>query len=239
MKFSSVSSKVASMIDQELMGSIGFTLQQLMELAGFSVAQAVLRQYPATGAKKQVLVISGPGNNGGDGLVCARHLKLFGYEPIVFYPKRGGREPFYGQLVKQLEFFNVPVLSQNENWLQLLDKEKTVCIVDSMFGFSFHPPLKAPFDDILTHLKMHEKDIPIVAVDVPSGWDVDNGPLDENAIQPSTLVSLTVPKPCANFLVPTCAHYVGGRFVPAHFAEKYGFKPFDYQGTDQILKVST
>lgn len=77
-----VSSKLAAEIDKELMGpQIGFTLQQLMELAGFSVAQAVCRQFPLRGKTetekgKHVFVIAGPGNNGGDGLVCARHLKL-------------------------------------------------------------------------------------------------------------------------------------------------------------------
>ena len=45
-----VSSKLAAEIDKELMGpQIGFTLQQLMELAGFSVAQAVCRQFPLRG----------------------------------------------------------------------------------------------------------------------------------------------------------------------------------------------
>ena len=238
MSFKVVSSKVAASIDQELMGPVGFTLQQLMELAGLSVAEAVLQQYPVKSSKSQVLVISGPGNNGGDGLVCARHLKLFGYEPVVYYPKRSGREEFYGQLVKQLEFFDVPVLGQGEdNWLEYLEHENTLCVIDSMFGFSFHPPMRAPFDDILSKLKQFEKKVPIVAVDVPSGWDVDKGPIDNKAIQPDTLVSLTVPKPCAQFLKPEANHYVGGRFVPRHFAQKYGFEPFKYKSGDQILKL--
>lgn len=71
---------------------IGFTLQQLMELAGFSVAQAVCRQFPLKGKTeaekgKHVFVIAGPGNNGGDGLVCARHLKLaFWLQPYCLLP---------------------------------------------------------------------------------------------------------------------------------------------------------
>ncbi|CDO96316.1 unnamed protein product [Kluyveromyces dobzhanskii CBS 2104] len=233
-----VSSKAAASIDQELMGPVGFTLQQLMELAGLSAAEAVLKQYPAKTPKNQVLVISGPGNNGGDGLVCARHLKLFGYEPVVYYPKRSGREEFYGQLVKQLEFFEVPVLGKDDgNWVQYLKHDNTVCVIDAMFGFSFHPPMRAPFDEILSELKQSEKKVPIVAVDVPSGWDVDQGPTDSSAIQPDTLVSLTVPKPCAQFLNPEANHYVGGRFIPKHFAQKYGFESFGYKSGDQILKL--
>lgn len=60
-------------IDQELFNDYGFSVDQLMELAGLSCAQSIHSFYP----KGKILVIVGPGNNGGDGLVCARHLKLF------------------------------------------------------------------------------------------------------------------------------------------------------------------
>lgn len=241
--FKVVSSKLAAEIDQELMGpQVGFTLQQLMELAGFSVAQAVSREFPLGKANvdKHVFVIAGPGNNGGDGLVCARHLKLFGYNPIVYYPKRSERNEFYKQLVKQLGFFKVPVLSQEGNstdWLEYLEPEKTLCIVDAIFGFSFKPPLREPFKGILEQLHELENKVPIVSVDIPSGWDVDEGPTTEKSITPSVLVSLTVPKPCSNFLKIGTPHYVGGRFIPREFANKYGFDPFNYQSTEQILKL--
>lgn len=241
--FKVVSSKLAAEIDQELMGpQVGFTLQQLMELAGFSVAQAVSREFPLDKASidKHVFVIAGPGNNGGDGLVCARHLKLFGYNPIVYYPKRSERNEFYKQLVSQLNFFKVPILSQegdSTDWLEYLKPESTLCIVDAIFGFSFKPPMREPFKGILTQLHELENQVPIVSVDVPSGWDVDEGPITEDAINPAVLVSLTVPKPCSNFLQRNTAHYVGGRFIPREFANKYGFEPFDYELTDQVLKL--
>ncbi|AQZ10151.1 YNL200C [Zygosaccharomyces parabailii] len=238
-----VSSKLAAEIDQELMGpAVGFTLPQLMELAGFSVAQAVTREFPpgSVSMDKNVFVIAGPGNNGGDGLVCARHLKLFGYNPVVFYPKRSERNEFYKQLVNQLNFFKVPVLPNDQgstDWLEYLDPERTLCIVDAIFGFSFKPPIREPFATILDHLYGLKDKVPIVSVDVPSGWDVDKGPITELALKPSTLVSLTVPKPCSTHLTEDTSHYVGGRFIPRDFANKYGFEPFDYEGTDQVLKL--
>ena len=51
----------------------GFSVDQLMELAGLSVASALVDAYPKS---KRVLIVAGPGNNGGDGLVAARHLYL-------------------------------------------------------------------------------------------------------------------------------------------------------------------
>lgn len=67
-------------IDQELFNDYKFSVDQLMELAGLSCATAVARGFPRDSfgqSDPQVLVVCGPGNNGGDGLVCARHLKLF------------------------------------------------------------------------------------------------------------------------------------------------------------------
>lgn len=233
-----LTSQLAAALDADLLGPhAGFTLEQLMELAGLSVAQAIHMQWGSNSKKSRVFVISGPGNNGGDGLVCARHLKLFGFEPIVFYPKRSSKVPFYNQLLKQLEFFKIPVISFKDQWKQYLDNEITLCVVDALFGFSFKPPIKEPFGEILMELKKYEKSLPIVSVDIPSGWDVDTGPLDSSAIVPKVLVSLTVPKLCANFIDPSVTiHYVGGRFVPPHFAEKYGFSVFNYPRGDQVMR---
>jgi len=79
-------------IDEELMGPAGaFSIDQLMELAGLACAQALAtvydrKQYP------RVLVGCGPGNQGGDGLVAARHLAMFGYKPTVYLPKPGNKD---------------------------------------------------------------------------------------------------------------------------------------------------
>ena len=56
-----------------------------MELAGVSCAEAFMRTYPD--ASTPVIVFAGPGNNGGDGLVAARHLALRSYRVTIVLPK--------------------------------------------------------------------------------------------------------------------------------------------------------
>lgn len=68
----------AAALDEDLMGPYNFKLEQLMELAGLSCAEAINKEYPTTSFPR-VIVLAGPGNNGGDGLVAARHLKHAGY----------------------------------------------------------------------------------------------------------------------------------------------------------------
>lgn len=66
------------------MGELGFSVEQLMELAGLSVASAIHAEYTPLQFPR-VLVIAGPGNNGGDGLVAARHLTHFGHQVQVIH----------------------------------------------------------------------------------------------------------------------------------------------------------
>ena len=91
----------AQRLDELLFTKYNHSVTQLMELAGQAVAMAFMKIQPDKESK--ILVMAGPGNNGGDGLVAARHLTYFGYNDIkVVYPKASKREPM-PDLVKQLE----------------------------------------------------------------------------------------------------------------------------------------
>jgi hypothetical protein len=71
--FSYINASLAKQIDDSLMSVPGFSLDQLMELAGLAVAVAATRAFPLP-THRRILIVCGPGNNGGDGLVAARHL---------------------------------------------------------------------------------------------------------------------------------------------------------------------
>lgn len=239
--FKTLSAKAAAALDQELMSTGAYSIDQLMELAGLSVAKCIYKQYPPqSGSPNKVLVLVGPGNNGGDGLVCARHLKLWrNYEPIVYYPKRSSKDLFV-RLETQLRDLGVEQIDSLDRVKNLIDGGSLRVIVDSLFGFSFKPPVRAPFDDLINYLSANASKIaPIVSVDIPSGWDVDNGPVGAD-IGASMLISLTAPKPCAKrFVGPGKVHYLGGRFISDAIAEKYDIMDLlkAYQHDELVVKL--
>ncbi|KAL8584072.1 hypothetical protein ACOMHN_022412 [Nucella lapillus] len=225
----------AQKIDEELFSTYAFSVDQLMELAGYSCAVAVAKCYPACTLPKHqaaVLVCCGPGNNGGDGLVCARHLQLFGFSPSIFYPKQPSKQLF-ANLRTQCEKMNMPFVESLPADAQCL-KESYNLIVDALFGFSFKGPPRPQFQEILDKLKTVEEDVPICSVDVPSGWDVEEG--CEGGLQPQLLISLTAPKKCAR-LFRGKHHILGGRFMPPSLAEKYDLRLPDYPDTAAIVEL--
>lgn len=238
MTLRTLSAKAAAQLDAELMSAGAFTLDQLMELAGLLVAKAVYRQYPPSAAGNKLLVLVGPGNNGGDGLVASRHLKLWGYEPVLFYPKKSTKQPLYLSLLEQLRQLEVAEVELDDA-KKLATDSKVVAIIDSLFGFSFKPPLRPPFGELVAYLVAHET-APVVSVDIPSGWDVDEGPTEAKSLNPNMLISLTAPKPCAgHFDAADKIHYLGGRFINPAVAEKYGIADLvkKYPGDELIVKL--
>ncbi|KAK9460328.1 YjeF N-terminal domain-containing protein [Lipomyces oligophaga] len=232
-----LSAKNAALLDAELMSTGGFSLDQLMELAGLSCAQAVYKSYPPT-EKNRVLVLVGPGNNGGDGLVAARHLKLFGYTPTIYYPKQPNKD-IYQRLTTQLHNMNIPFTTDIQSALISTDQ-----ILDALFGFSFHPPIKPPFDTVIAMLEKTSK--PVVSIDIPSSWTVDAGPPPSSSkpgedqigakFHPKVLVSLSAPKPAAKFFHGE-RHFLGGRFISSQIAERWNLDLPEYPGVDQVVQL--
>ena len=223
-------------LDCELMSTPGFSLEQLMELAGLAVAEAVYAVVPPTGGenKKKILLVCGPGNNGGDGLVAARHLTLFGFDCTVVYPKQSKKQHFVN-LVKQMGDVGVTILEE----MPLEAKEgQYAAIVDAIFGFSFKGEggIREPFNSIITDMiasqgKGDGSGTSIISVDVPSGWDVNGGD-GGTGFMPDVLISLTSPKLSSKKF--TGRHFVGGRFLPPAIAEKYGVSMPPYEGVQQV-----
>jgi NAD(P)H-hydrate epimerase len=229
MALRTLGSKAAAALDEELMSSGAFSLDQLMELAGLSVSQSLYILSPPS-KSPNVLVACGPGNNGGDGLVAARHLHHFGYKPSVYYPKQSKNE-LYGRLRKQLEQLKVPF---TDDFVSAMGKSDYV--IDAIFGFSFSGEVREPFPGVIKALA--ESKVPVLAVDAPSSWNIEDGPPSDGpgkGYNPDALISLSAPKPLVKWFKGR--HFVGGRFLSKEIAEKYGFDIPPYKGSDQVVEV--
>lgn len=132
-------------IDLELFNEYKYSVDQLMELAGLSCAHAIVKSYGRNEVSKRILVCCGPGNNGGDGLVCARHLAILGYQCTVYYPKRTDKE-LYRNLVIQCQTFAPLINFINECPENAAEYS---LIVDALFGFQFQPPVRELFIPIM------------------------------------------------------------------------------------------
>ncbi|KAH7310980.1 YjeF N-terminal domain-containing protein [Rhexocercosporidium sp. MPI-PUGE-AT-0058] len=226
-----LSAKNAAALDKDLMSIGAFSIDQLMELAGLSVSQAVYRVHPPSKGRR-ILVACGPGNNGGDGLVAARHLWHYGYKPTIYYPKQS-KNDLYQRLSTQLKNLNIPFTEDFPTALKETDH-----IVDAIFGFSFTGSIREPFPAVIQALQ--ETSIPVLSVDAPSSWNIEDGPPSSgpgSSFKPAVLVSLTAPKPLVRFFGGR--HFIGGRFVSPDIQKKYDLELPEYEGIDQVVEVGS
>lgn len=153
-----LSAKEAAQLDEVLMSDeVGYTLDQLMELAGQAVAHGVDELFPMG----HVYVAVGPGNNGGDGLVAARHLVQLGREATVMIPRPSkGRFP---KLERLCEVHGVGIIEDT------IVRPDAGVVVDCVFGFSFRPRGSEGVSGALADLvrAIDECEAPVVSVDVP------------------------------------------------------------------------
>ena len=135
---------------------LGYPSILLMEAAGRAVAAAVRERYPQAG---RVVVVSGKGNNGGDGFVAARWLHFWGYQVLVYAPE-GHRGD--AALARAALAAHLPI-----GPLEELDLSGAGVVVDALFGTG---PSRAAAGEYAAIIEtINRADAPVVAIDVPSG----------------------------------------------------------------------
>jgi len=153
----------------------------LMEAAGKAVADAVRAHWP----RMPVLVLCGPGNNGGDGFVAARHLAWAGWP--VRLALSGGRRPS-GDAAHHAALWTGPV----EAWSPAL-LEGTGLVVDALFGAGLSRPIQGQARAMLEAVS--HSGLPVCAVDMPSGLDGETGEVLGAAVPAALTVTFFRKKP--------------------------------------------
>lgn len=168
----------------------GIPGRELMENAGRAVAEAVRERF----GRRDCLVLCGPGNNGGDGFVAARHLEQAGMP--VRLALLGSPERLEGDAAWAAGTWSGAV--------QALDAQTDLpgedgLVLDALFGAGLARPLEGAPAELLRRIAA--SGLPAVAVDVPSGLDGDSGQVRGMALPAVMTVSFFRPKP-AHLLFP-------------------------------------
>ncbi|MGC8874927.1 MAG: NAD(P)H-hydrate epimerase, partial [Chloroflexia bacterium] len=174
----------------------GTTIEELMERAGRAVACETLARLGAEGGAqgRHVLVLVGPGNNGGDALVAGRYLLESG---LVVHAYLWKRQAEGDMLVDALEQRGGKVVRADEDdaELSLLRRELgTVdAVIDGLLGMGIQRPVEGRLRDIVEQVNRARVGL-VVAVDLPTGVHADTGQVMGVAIRSDITVSMGFPK---------------------------------------------
>jgi len=173
----------------------GSSEAQLMEEAGLAVAQEAWMLL-GTLEGRRIVVLAGPGNNGGDGLVAARHLYDWGAEVAVYLPA-GHRT---ANRLDDLRQRDIPVSGAGAGASELdALLGPADLVIDALLGIGMQRPIEDsdPIGVTLDRLRTARSGFQppkLVAVDVPTGMDADSGTMDPRTVTPDITVTFGLPK---------------------------------------------
>jgi NAD(P)H-hydrate epimerase len=182
-------------IDRRATEEYGISGLVLMENAGLRVFDCV-RQVLGRLEGKLVVILAGKGNNGGDGLVTARHLVQHGVQVKVILD--GDPAAMIGEAGINLEIWRRlgqrVYLLQERNAIQVLQIAlmQADLVVDGLYGTGFRGEIRGRAQKVIEAVNQSGK--PVVAVDIPSGVEADTGAVRGAAIQADHTVCFGLPK---------------------------------------------
>ncbi len=200
----------------------GHTYDQMMELAGQAVARAILSRVPVKG--RRILVLVGPGNNGGDGLVAAGFLSEAGANVTAYLAR--DRDPEEDDVFRQAKERGVTMITAPEDAKHDSLRRRVAqahILVDALLGTGAQPPIRGTIAEILRAVQESLDRAPrsplttlnrvidppptrpfIVAVDGPSGLDFDSGETGDLTLDAHVTVTFAAPK-WGHFRLPGAA----------------------------------
>ena len=195
-------------IDRRASSEFGIPSIVLMENAGLRTVE-IIEEYLGQSPGKKVTIIAGKGNNGGDGLVAARHLINAGVQVDIFILGEEDQlspdaQINYRILANMGARFNI---LRDEAGLDLLMLSllSSDLAVDAIYGIGFQGALKDFESRVISIINFSK--IPVVSVDVPSGLEADTGKVHGEAVRASHTVTFALPK--LGLLLSYGQEYVG------------------------------
>ncbi|MHB9155069.1 MAG: NAD(P)H-hydrate epimerase [Endomicrobiales bacterium] len=201
--FRAVSAQEMRELDRRAVTEFGIPGIILMENAGRAAADAVesLRE-KTRGGNGRIAVLCGPGNNGGDGVVCARYLYNRGRDvrAVLMRPP----ERFKGDALahyRMAERLALPLTAFAPHF----SLQGYALVVDALLGTGTKGEITGDFRSAIELI--NESGLPVVSVDIPSGLDADTGALLGPTVRADVTVTMALPKKA--FLSPQAKEFTG------------------------------
>ena len=172
----------------------------LMENAGAEAARIIhglALAEPGLYGSGSVRILCGPGNNGGDGFVVARHLSNKGLDVSIWVLggsyAEGSDAGINLEIVKRMR---LPLVTRGGkapiNREELKEVARSGILVDALFGTGLSRPLRSPFLECVEAINSSGR--PVIALDIPSGLDGDSGQVLGNAVQATDTITFAATK---------------------------------------------
>lgn len=188
-----LSSAAMREVDRRTIEEFGVPGAVLMESAGMRIAEFIFSRFPK---ESRIVVLTGPGNNGGDGLVAARLLAQVGYQVSLWSTvKSGGYKGDAALNDKYLLKTNFPYrrLSQSADIEQFgHDLNSADLLVDALLGIGTDRDVEGLLAELIAAINSNS--VPVLAVDIPSGINADSGNIMGCAIKADWTVTFAAPK---------------------------------------------
>lgn len=200
-------------VDRYAAEQYGLPPAVLMENAGRALAEAALRIVDKDERSKghvrrpPILVLVGGGNNGGDGLVAARHCAIAGQPVRVFAvpPSRlsgSDSRSLWHDNARALSACPATAIIELERWEQLsveqllAEWQASALVIDAWLGTGFRGPLRPGLLPLIRAMAHERRGFPpVLAADIPSGVDSDSGHVDDGvAVRADVTVTFCRPK---------------------------------------------
>lgn len=179
----------------------------LMENAGLQVVEAALSLLERGGL--HVVILCGVGNNGGDGLVVARHLSNSGYQVTCYLVgdpvKLKGDALTNYIILTRMGLYPITITNEEELNQVAYSLLNSHLIIDALYGTGFSGELTGVSKEVV--VLINQMSAPVLAIDVPSGLDADTGAAGGLAVIANWTVTLGLPK--LGLLTAAARPYVG------------------------------
>ena len=221
-------------VDRLMIEEWGISLIQMMENAGRNLAELARRLLSGSVEDKRVVVLCGTGNNGGGGMVAARHLHNWGAQVEVVLVGAADR-------LKEIPAHQWHILQKMGLPASNPDLETADLILDALIGYGLTGVPRPPVADWIANASASGK--PILALDAPSGLDTTTGTPAPSGIRAVATLTLALPK--TGLLTPHAKPFVGELYladisVPPELyaAPSLGLQVTSPFGADTIVKLS-